>query len=183
MSEFFKSAPVRAAMAEIQQLQEDIMTGLAINGMSHPQTQQEGLLHISKMRELLEKQKNFMFRLSLEKEDEDAIEMKEQILESARFLGLQPNQNIAEYFDSRSGQLITDGEQQDAKRLAIWYTGLAKQQIVSTELITEFSDDYPSVNRLLPVWRVSFDNGLRAYVDPSQSRLATLSNDQKMWIF
>ena len=95
---------------------------------------------------------------------------------------LQPNQNIAEYFDSRSGQLITDGEQQDAKRLAIWYTGLAKQQIVSTELITEFSDDYPSVNRLLPVWRVSFENGLRAYVDPSQSRLATLSNDQKMWM-
>lgn len=95
---------------------------------------------------------------------------------------LQPNQNIAQYFDSRSGQLITDAEQQDAKRLAIWYTGLAKQQIISTELITEFSDDYPSVNRLLPVWRVSFDNGLRAYIDPSQSRLATLSNDQKMWM-
>ena len=102
MSEFFKSAPVRAAMAEIQQLQEDIMTGLAINGMRHPQTHQEGLLHISKMRELLEKQKNFMIRLSLEKEDEDAIEMKEQILESAKFLGLQPNQNIAEFFDTLS---------------------------------------------------------------------------------
>ena len=41
-----------------------------------------------------------MFRLSLEKEDEDAIEMKEQILESAKFLGLQPNQNIAEFFDT-----------------------------------------------------------------------------------
>ena len=43
-----------------------------------------------------------MFRLSLEKEDEDAIEMKEQILESAKFLGLQPNQNIAEFFDTLS---------------------------------------------------------------------------------
>ena len=102
MSEFFKAPAVRAAMAEIQELQEDIMSGLAINGMRHPQTQQEGLLHISKMRDLLEKQKNFMFRLSLEKEDEDAIEMKEQILESARFLGLQPNQNIAEFFDTLS---------------------------------------------------------------------------------
>ena len=79
MSEFFKAPTVRAAMAEIQEIQEDIMTGLAINGMSHPQTHEEGLLHISKMRSLLEKQKNFMFRLSLEKEDEDAIEMKEQI--------------------------------------------------------------------------------------------------------
>tara|TARA_Y100001935_G_C17101416_1_gene406178 strand:- start:8 stop:352 length:345 start_codon:yes stop_codon:yes gene_type:complete len=100
MSEFFKSAPVRAAMAEIQELQEDIMTGLAVNGMRNPQTPEEGLLHISKMRQLLEKQKNFMFRLSLEKDDEDAIEMKEQILESARFLGLQPNQNISEFFDT-----------------------------------------------------------------------------------
>ncbi|SPL69975.1 PepSY domain-containing protein [Acinetobacter stercoris] len=95
---------------------------------------------------------------------------------------LEPNQNIAEYFDSQSGQLIENAERQDAKRLAIWYTDLAKQQITSTELITEFNDDYPSVNRLLPVWRVDFDNGLRAYVDPSQSRLATLSNDKKMWM-
>ena len=102
MSEFFKSAPVRAAMAEIQQLQEDIMTGLAINGMRHPQSQQEGLLHISKMRELLEKQKNFMFRLSLEKEDSDALEMKKQIVESAKFLGLKDGQNINAFFDTLS---------------------------------------------------------------------------------
>ena len=34
MSEFFKSAPVRAAMAEIQELQEDIMTGIAVRGLS-----------------------------------------------------------------------------------------------------------------------------------------------------
>ena len=105
MSEFFKSAPVRAAMAEIQQLQEDIMTGLAINGMRHPQSQQEGLLHISKMRELLEKQKNFMFRLSLEKEDSDALEMKKQIVESAKFLGLKDEQNINQFFETLSETL------------------------------------------------------------------------------
>ena len=95
---------------------------------------------------------------------------------------VKPNKAVAEYFDSQSGQFIADAEQQDAKRLAIWYTGLAKERIFSAKLITEFSDDYPSVNRLLPVWRVNFDNGLRAYIDPSQSRLATLSNDQKMWM-
>ena len=100
MSEFFRAPATRAAMAEIQELQEDIMTGLAINGMRHPQTHEEGLLHISKMRSLLEKQKNFMFRLQLEKDDADALEMKEQILESAKFLGLQPNQNISEFFDT-----------------------------------------------------------------------------------
>ena len=99
MSEFFRAPATRAAMAEIQELQEDIMTGLAINGMRNP-TQEGGLLHIQKMKKLLEKQKNFMFRLQLEKEDADALEMKEQILESARFLGLQPTQNISEFFDT-----------------------------------------------------------------------------------
>ena len=101
MSEFFNAPAVRASMAEIQELQEDIMTGIAVRGMRNPTTE-EGHLYIAKMRQLLEKQKNFMFRLSLEKEDEDAIEMKEQILDSAKFLGLQPNQNIAEFFDTLS---------------------------------------------------------------------------------
>ncbi|MFV5593874.1 PepSY domain-containing protein [Acinetobacter junii] len=95
---------------------------------------------------------------------------------------LKPNQNIAEYFDLHTGQLIEDAELKDAKRLAVWYTSLSQQQIISAELVTQFSDDYPSVNLLLPVWRVDFDTGLRAYVDPAQSRLATISNDQKMWM-
>ena len=90
---------------------------------------------------------------------------------------LQPNRKIAEYYDSQTSQLLTNAE-----RLARWYTGLSRQEIVSSQIITAFSDDYPSVNRLLPVWRVDFQNGLRAYVDPSQARLATLSNDQKMWM-
>ena len=101
MSEFFRAPAVRAAMAEIQELQEDIMSGLAINGMRDPSIE-GGLLHINKMRKLLEKQKNFMFRLSLEKEDEDAIEMKEQIMESAKFLGLKPGQDIQTFFDTLS---------------------------------------------------------------------------------
>ncbi|EKU51339.1 PepSY domain protein [Acinetobacter sp. WC-323] len=95
---------------------------------------------------------------------------------------LQPNQKMAEYYDSQTGQFLSDAEQQDAERLARWYTGLSQQEIVSSQIITAFSDDYPSVNRLLPVWRVDFHNGLRAYVDPAQARLATLSNDQKMWM-
>lgn len=95
---------------------------------------------------------------------------------------LRPNQKMAEYYDSQTGQLLSNAEQQDAERLARWYTGLSQQEIVSSQIITAFSDDYPSVNRLLPVWRVDFHNGLRAYVDPAQARLATLSNDQKMWM-
>ena len=101
MSEFFKAPAVRAAMAEIQELQEDIMTGIAVRGMRNPTTE-EGHLYIAKMRQLLEKQRNFMFRLHLETEDHDALEMKKQILESAKFLGFKDGKNINAFFDTLS---------------------------------------------------------------------------------
>ena len=101
MSKFFNAPATRAAMAEIQELQEDIMTGIAVRGMRDPSSE-EGHLYIAKMKKLLEKQRNFMFRLHLETEDPDALEMKEQILESAKFLGLQDGQNINSFFDTLS---------------------------------------------------------------------------------
>ena len=104
MSEFCRAPAVRAAMAEIQELQEDIMTGIAVRGMRNPTTE-EGHLYIAKMRQLLEKQRNFMFRLSLEKEDSDALEMKKQIVESAKFLGLKDEQNINQFFETLSETL------------------------------------------------------------------------------
>ena len=104
MSEFFRAPAVRAAMAEIQELQEDIMTGIAVRGMRNPTTE-EGHLYIAKMKKLLEKQKNFMFRLSLEKDDTDALEMKKHILESAKFLGLKDEQNINQFFETLSETL------------------------------------------------------------------------------
>ena len=104
MSEFFKAPAVRAAMAEIQELQEDIMTGIAVRGMRDPSSE-EGYLYINEMKKLLEKQRNFMFRLSLEQEDPDALEMKAQILESAKFLGLKDGQNIQQFFDTLSQTL------------------------------------------------------------------------------
>ena len=104
MSKFFRAPAVRAAMAEIQELQEDIMTGIAVRGMNQPTTE-EGHLYIAKMRQLLEKQKNFMFRLHLETEDPDALEMKKQIVESAKFLGLKDGQNINQFFETLSTTL------------------------------------------------------------------------------
>mgnify|MGYP003311219277 FL=1 len=101
MSKFFNAPATRAAMAEIQELQEDIMTGIAVRGMRDPSSE-EGHLYINKMKKLLEKQRNFMFRLSLEEEDADAIEMKKQIVESAKFLGLKDGQNINAFFDTLS---------------------------------------------------------------------------------
>ena len=104
MSKFFNAPATRAAMAEIQELQEDIMTGIAVRGMRDPSSE-EGHLYIAKMKKLLEKQRNFMFRLHLETEDPDALEMKKQILESAKFLGLKDGQNISQFFETLSATL------------------------------------------------------------------------------
>ena len=104
MSKFFTAPATRAAMAEIQELQEDIMTGIAVRGMRDPSSE-EGHLYIAKMKKLLEKQRNFMFRLHLETEDPDALEMKKQILESAKFLGLKDGQNISQFFETLSETL------------------------------------------------------------------------------
>ena len=94
MSGFFKSPVVRAAMAEIQELQEDIMSGIVSSGFKESPSSAAGRRHITNMKKLLDKQRNFMFRLSLEEEDADAIEMKKQIVESAKFLGLQPSKYL-----------------------------------------------------------------------------------------
>ena len=46
MSEFFKAPAVRAAMAEIQELQEDIMTGIAVRGMRDPSSEAVSYTHL-----------------------------------------------------------------------------------------------------------------------------------------
>lgn len=89
---------------------------------------------------------------------------------------------IARYYNVMTGQYIVAGESLDAQRLALWYSGQGVNQLTQAQIITTFSDDYPARHRVLPVWQVSFADGLRAYVDPSQSRLISLSNDQQMWL-
>jgi hypothetical protein len=65
--------------------------------------------------------------------------------------------------------------------LARHYTALADTPVRSVRLLRQFENDYPAVNKLLPVWRVEFarDDGLRAFVDTSQARLAGLSDSRQ----
>lgn len=84
-------------------------------------------------------------------------------------------------FDGRSGAVVARGEARLAEALARHYTGLQQDAVTSVRLLTAFDDDYLPVNRLLPVWRVSFarDDHLSAYIDTRQMRLATLNDDTK----
>lgn len=85
------------------------------------------------------------------------------------------------YVDAGSGSLRPGLERELAVLLARHYVGETERAVTSVRLVTSFSDDYPYVNRLLPVWRVEFagSDHLRAFVETSPVRLATLDNDAK----
>ncbi|BCM24706.1 hypothetical protein ZMTM_09650 [Methyloradius palustris] len=85
----------------------------------------------------------------------------------------------ARYFDSANGRELKDGDRLYAEYLASHYSGRNRLAVTNSSLINQFSDEYPEVNRLLPVWRIEFagSDHLRAFIDTDQARLATLSND------
>lgn len=92
-----------------------------------------------------------------------------------------PDRQRLDYFDAASGAVVSDADRDRAVMLARHYTGLDDAPLRSVERINAFSRDYPTVNRLLPVWRVAFerDDGLEAWVDTEEDRLASLSDRRK----
>jgi len=82
---------------------------------------------------------------------------------------------------TRDGTVVPDGERQLAIALARHYTGLADAPLAEVRLITTFDARYLNVNRLLPVWAVRFarEDGLTAYIDTRQMRLATLTDQTR----
>ena len=84
---FFNSDIVRAEMAEIQELQEEIYEKV----MKFPyMNNADKAYHIELLEKLIEKQKIMYARLSLS-EDPQAKQMKKEITESAAMMGLPQN--------------------------------------------------------------------------------------------
>ena len=98
---FFKSDVVRAEIAEINELQEDIYK----NVFKFPtMTKEEKLEHVKILEKLLDKQKVLYTRLSLS-DDPEAIQMKERITESASMMGLPSNVDMNVIFNNMSKML------------------------------------------------------------------------------
>ena len=92
---FFDSEIVRAEMAEIHELQEDVYE----NFMRFPyMNNADRAHHINQLSKLLEKQKIVYARLSLS-DDPDAKEMKENIMRSAESMGLPANVDVGKLMD------------------------------------------------------------------------------------
>jgi GTPase Era involved in 16S rRNA processing len=106
---FFKSEVVRAEMAEISELQEDVYKNVfKFSTMS----KEEKLNHVKILERLLEKQKVLYTRLSLS-DDPEAVVMKERISESASMMGLPPNVDMNVIFNNMSRMLDIMKEQID----------------------------------------------------------------------
>ncbi|WP_171001768.1 PepSY domain-containing protein [Methylobacillus flagellatus] len=82
------------------------------------------------------------------------------------------------WLDAKSGQRIEHADRDYAIQLARHYTHWRERKVADARWITGFSTQYPAVQRLLPVWQITFegDDRPRAYIDNSQMRLATLSD-------
>ena len=91
---FFQSPVVRAEMAEISELQEEVYSNI----FKFPSMKKEDqLYHVEILERLLEKQKVLYARLSLS-DDPDAKKMKENILESALMMGVPSNVDMGSIF-------------------------------------------------------------------------------------
>ena len=93
---FFQSEVVRAEMAEIQELQEEVYS----NVFEFPQMQLEDQkYHINILERLLEKQKIMYTRLSLS-DDPQAKKMKEEVCKGAAAMGLPSDMDMNILFNN-----------------------------------------------------------------------------------
>jgi hypothetical protein len=94
MNEFFDSELVREDMKELEKMQTKLF-----NDMMHVPfyNKEQRKKHLILMKDFLEKQKLFVFRLSLS-DDLEAIEMKERLLDSIEFLGFDKELGFNSFF-------------------------------------------------------------------------------------
>ena len=101
MSGFFDSEMVRESLLELDEMQQKLVYDVFHLSEYNNEEKKE---HLQLMRDFLEKQKIFIFRVSLSN-DPEAIEMKNKIIESARMFGLKDNETIDHFFKKMESSL------------------------------------------------------------------------------
>lgn len=100
---FFDSEMVRAELAEISELQEDIYGNVF---EFYRMDKDQKIKHVNLLQKLLEKQRVLYTRMSLS-DDPEAKEMKERIIDSAKMMGLQEGMDISYMFGNMEKLLET----------------------------------------------------------------------------
>ena len=112
---FFDSEIVRAEMAEISELQEEVYS----NVFKFPSMKKEDqLYHVEILTRLIEKQQILYARLSLS-DDPDAKKMQEHIVESASMMGIPNSVDMSKVFDQMSKMVETLKTQIDKNQFSL----------------------------------------------------------------
>lgn len=104
------------------------------------------------------------------------------------FYQVKNRKNDLLYFSALDGKQLVNGEHLYAEYLARYFLGDSTSKIQAIEKITAFNGEYQYVNRLLPVWKLSFGRADRmdVYVETAQSRLANYNDSNRkvfLWVF
>ena len=100
---------VRAELAEISELQEDIYGNVF---EFYRMDKDQKIKHVNLLQKLIEKQRVLYTRMSLS-DDPEAKEMKERIIDSAKMMGLQEGMDISYMFGNMEKLLETMKEEID----------------------------------------------------------------------
>ena len=112
---FFQSAVVRAEMAEISELQEEVYS----NVFKFPSmTKEDQLYHVEILTRLIEKQKILYARVSLS-DDPEAQKMKDNIIESASMMGIPNSVDMSKVFEQMSTMVKTLKTQIDKNQFSL----------------------------------------------------------------
>ena len=108
--------------------------------------------------------------------------------EQAHYQVTLPQKAERVYYNAITGAWLPNADAARAKHLARHYSGEKKAGILSATLQTTFDQNYPSINKYLPVWRVAFErpDGLVVYVDTGEDTLGSLNTPYKetlLWLF
>lgn len=85
------------------------------------------------------------------------------------------------YFDPKTKSELADFDRQQAIWLARYYSGLEGTAVRDITLQSEFDTHYPWVNRLLPVYKISFDtpDNKTLFVHTETGAMGSYTNDWK----
>ena len=106
MSNFFESEVVRDTIAELTNLQQELVMEMPYLPMMKEEQKKE---HLQKLKMFLEKQKIFFFRISLS-DDKEAIEMKDKLMDAARMFGVDDEVDSMDAFFKKLNTTISEIE-------------------------------------------------------------------------
>jgi hypothetical protein len=92
------------------------------------------------------------------------------------------------YFATADGRELPGGDRAYAESVARYLMADSTSAVASAERLTHYTADYKFINRLLPVWKITFarPDGMAVFIETEHSRLGTFNNHARatfLWVF